>query len=52
MSESANPSLLRTLMEALDRADTPEARQEAWNALVEYQRQREPRAQPKEAPPR
>jgi hypothetical protein len=46
------PPALKALLEALDRATDPEARQRAWNALVEYQRQQEVRAQPREDPPR
>ena len=48
MPDTPPPPELRALMEALDRADGVEARQQAWNALVEYQRQHEIRAQPKQ----
>jgi hypothetical protein len=44
------PPELRALLEALDRAETAEERQRAWDALVQYQRQREIRAQPSEPP--
>ncbi|MBX5491988.1 MAG: hypothetical protein IRZ14_12620 [Chloroflexi bacterium] len=46
--ESAPSAELQALLEALDRATTPEERQRAWNALVAYQRAREVRAQPNE----
>ena len=43
------PPELRALLEALDRAEGAEARQRAWDALVEYQRQHEVRAQPQQS---
>ena len=47
------PPELQMLLEMLDRAETPEARQRAWDRLVDYQRERGTRAQPRgiEAPP-
>jgi hypothetical protein len=44
---------LDMLMQLVARAETPEARQRAWNRLVEFQRERGLRAQPRgmEAPP-
>jgi hypothetical protein len=49
-TERPVPPELQMLMDALDRAEGPEARQRAWNALVEFQRQRGVRATPREAP--
>lgn len=48
-SDSPPTPELRALLEALDRARDPTERQQAWNALVAYQRAHEPRAQPREA---
>jgi hypothetical protein len=44
------PPELQMLLEMLKRAETPQARQRAWDRLVEYQRERGPRAQPRGAP--
>ncbi|HZR98080.1 MAG TPA: hypothetical protein VFE37_05205 [Chloroflexota bacterium] len=44
------PPELEMLMEMLKRAETPEARQRAWDQLVRYQRERGVRAQPRGAP--
>ena len=40
--------VLERLLEAVDRAEDAEARQRAWNALVEYQREHALRATPGE----
>jgi hypothetical protein len=51
MENAPPPSLeLEMLMEMLKRAETPEARQRAWDRLVQFQRERGPRAQPRGAP--
>ena len=50
MDASDRPAELQMLIDALERAEGAEARQDAWNALVEYQRQRGVRAQPEQAP--
>ena len=47
-SERPVPPELQMLMDALDRAEGPEARQRAWNALIEYQRQHGVRATPRQ----
>jgi hypothetical protein len=49
MQDDPSPEL-KALLEAVERAEEPEARQRAWDALVEYQRQHELRAQPSDAP--
>jgi hypothetical protein len=41
---------MERLMEMLKRAETPEARQRAWDQLVQFQRERGTRAQPRGAP--
>jgi hypothetical protein len=40
--------ILKRLLEAVDRAEDTEARQRAWNARVEYQREHALRAKPGE----
>ena len=45
------PPELQMLRERLQRAETPEARQRAWDDIVRYQRERALRAQPREAAP-
>jgi hypothetical protein len=42
--------VLKRLLEAVERAENAEARQRAWSALVEYQREHGLRAQPGEGP--
>ena len=52
MENTSPPSpQLKALLDAVNRAEGAEARQRAWNALVEYQRQHEVRAQPSETQP-
>jgi hypothetical protein len=48
MSEQPPEPELQALLDALERATDPQERQRAWNALVAYQRAREPRARPDE----
>ena len=51
MTENAptNPPELDMLLQMVARAETPEARQRAWDQLVRFQRERGIRAQPRGA---
>ncbi len=48
---SVTPPDLQLLLDRVNRAETPEARQRAWDDLVRYQRERGVRAQPENAEP-
>jgi hypothetical protein len=50
MEKAPSPPEFEMLLEMLKRAETPEARQRAYDRLVEYQRERALRAQPRGAP--
>jgi len=50
MEKAPPPPDLEMLMEMLKRAETPEARQRAYDRIVEYQRERALRARPRGAP--